>query len=78
MRALTLFMLSVLMCAVASPVASAAASASPASVWWPAWTISSGEELSGGIEYSKCARELVKLPPLNTKLKFKLKNSKLP
>jgi len=45
MRALTLFMLSVLMCA--------AASASPASVWWPAWTISSGEELSGGIEYSK-------------------------
>lgn len=74
MRALTLFILSVLMCAAAS----AAASASPASVWWPAWTISSGEELSGGIEYSKCARELVKLPPLNTKLKFKLKNSKLP
>lgn len=45
MRTLTLFMLSVLMCA--------AASASPSSVWWPAWTISSGEELSGGIEYSK-------------------------
>lgn len=45
MRALTLFLLSVLMCA--------AASASPSSVWWPAWTISSSEELSGGIEYSK-------------------------
>ncbi|HVF85520.1 MAG TPA: hypothetical protein VM821_06040, partial [Abditibacteriaceae bacterium] len=26
---------------------------SPSSVWWPAWTISSSEELSGGIEYSK-------------------------
>ena len=27
--------------------------ASPSSVWWPAWTVSSSEELSGGIEYSK-------------------------
>ena len=26
---------------------------SPSSIWWPAWTISSSEELSGGIEYSK-------------------------
>ena len=29
------------------------AHAMPSRVWWPAWTISSSEELSGGIEYSK-------------------------
>lgn len=28
-------------------------SAAPSRVWWPNWTISSSEELSGGIEYSK-------------------------
>ncbi len=45
MRALALF---VFLIAVSS-----AALAAPSSVWWPAWTISSSEELSGGIEYSK-------------------------
>ena len=29
------------------------AHAAPSRVWWPSWTISSSEELSGGIEYSK-------------------------
>ena len=29
------------------------AHAAPSRVWWPAWTISSSEELFGGIEYSK-------------------------
>ena len=29
------------------------ADAMPSRIWWPVWTISSSEELSGGIEYSK-------------------------
>ena len=29
------------------------ADARPSRIWWPVWTISSSEELSGGIEYSK-------------------------
>ena len=38
---------------VLSVLIATAASASPSSVWWPGWNISSSEELSGGIEYSK-------------------------
>lgn len=47
--------LSILLIALAGPVlcTGPAALANGASIWWPGWSVSSSEELSGGIKYSR-------------------------